>query len=199
MRNLLYDFSMTSELPANPSEIHADDTEVFQLKALSLNFLRNTSKITDEHIPKLNPCHFCDKEILALPLYSFIVLSYGYIYHRICLEKHIVRSETCFPLCPISSCISLIELIREELSLASGEYHMVSKNKDFRKKDPLSDDTIEDEDSFVGQRGKRTEVTMHDQVTSPIAYVEEIPELSDIIDDAENDDDGNNNHSSQIR
>jgi len=40
---------------------------------------------------------------------------------------------------------------------------------------------------------------MHDQVTSPIAYVEEIPELSDIIDDAENDDDGNNNHSSQIR
>jgi hypothetical protein len=75
---------------------------------------------------------------------------------------------------------------------------MVSKNKDFRKKDPLSDDTIEDEDSLVGQ-GKRTEVTTHDQATSPIAYVKEIPELSDIIDDAENDDDGNNNHSSQIR
>ncbi|CAI2165099.1 10179_t:CDS:2 [Funneliformis geosporum] len=35
--------------------------------------------------------------------------------------------------------------------------------------------------------------------TSLIAYVEEIPELSDIIDDAKNDDDGNNNHSSQIR
>ena len=76
---------------------------------------------------------------------------------------------------------------------------MVSKNKDFRKKDPLSDDTIEDKDSLAGQEGKRTEVTMHDQATSPIAYVEEIPELSDIIDDAENDDDGNNNHSSQIR
>jgi len=52
---------MTSELPANPLEIHVDDTEVFQLKALSLNFLRNTSEITDEHISKLNPCHFCDK------------------------------------------------------------------------------------------------------------------------------------------
>ena len=192
---------MTSELPASPSEIHVDDTEVFQLKALSLNFLRNTSEITDEHIPKLNPCHFCDKEILALPLplHSFTVLSCGHIYHRICLEKHIVRSKTRFPLCPISSCISPIELIREELSLASGEYHMVSKNKDFRKKDPLSDDTIEDEDFLAGQRGKRTEVTTYDQATSPIAYVEEIPELSDIIDDAENDDDGNNNHSSQIR
>ncbi|CAG8727933.1 11619_t:CDS:2, partial [Funneliformis mosseae] len=169
---------MTSELPASPSEIHVDNTEVFQLKALSLNFLRNTSEITDEHIPKLNPCHFCDKEILALPLplHSFTVLSCGHIYHRICLEKHIVRLKTRFPLCPISSCISPIELIREELSLAS-----------------------EDEDSLVGQGGKRTEVTTYDQATSLIAYVEEIPELSDIIDDAENDDNGNNNHSSQIR
>src|SRR6266540_2748858 len=167
---------MTSELPASPSEIYADDTEVFQLKALSLNFLRNTSEITDEHILKLNPCHFCDKEILALLLYSFSVLSCGHIYHRIYLEKHIVRSETRFPLCPISSCISPIELIREELSLASGKYHMVSKNKDFRKKDPLSDDIIEDEDSLAGQGGKRTKVTTHDQATSLIAYVEEIPE-----------------------
>ncbi|CAG8586048.1 11193_t:CDS:2, partial [Funneliformis caledonium] len=73
-------------------------------------------------------------------------------------------------------CISPIELIREELALASSEYHMVSKNKDFRKKDPLSDDTIEDKDSLT-----------------------EISELSDIIDDAKNDDDGNNNHSSQIK
>ena len=141
---------MTSELLASPSEIHADDTKVFQLKALLLNFLRNTSEITDEHILKLNPCHFCDKEILALPLHSFTVLSCGHIYYRICLEKHIVQSETRFPLCPISSYISPIELIRKELSLASGEYHIISKNKDFRKKDPLSDDTIEDEDSLVG-------------------------------------------------
>ena len=192
---------MTSELPASPSEIHADDTEVFQLKALSLNFLRNTSEITDEHIPKLNPCHFCDKEILALPLplHSFTVLSCGHIYHRICLEKHIVRSKTRSPLCPIPSCISPIELVNEELILASGEYHMVSKNKDFRKKDPLSDDTIEDEDSFASQREKRTEVTTHDQATSPIAYVEEISKLSDIIDNAKNDDIENNYYSSQIR
>ncbi len=141
---------MTSELPASSSEIHTDDIEIFQLKALSLNFLRNTSKITDEHIPKLNPCHFCDKEILALPLHSFTVLSCRHIYYRICLEKHIVQSETRFPLCPISSCISPIKLIRKELSLASGEYHIISKNKDFRKKDPLSDDTIEDKDSLAG-------------------------------------------------
>ncbi|CAI2194867.1 19061_t:CDS:2, partial [Funneliformis geosporum] len=136
---------MTSELPASPSEIHADDTEIFQLKAPLLNFLRNTSEITDEHIPKLNPCHFCDKEILALPLHSFTVLSCEHIYHRICLEKHI------------------------ELALAFGEYHMVSKNNDFRKKDPLSDDTIEDEDSLVGQEEKRTKVITHDQVINPIA------------------------------
>ncbi|CAI2185659.1 16792_t:CDS:2 [Funneliformis geosporum] len=116
---------MTSKLPASPSEIYADDIKVFQLKALLLNFLRNTSKITDEHILKLNPYHFCDKEILALLLHSFT----------------------------------------EKLALAFEE--------------------------------KRTEVTTHNQAISLIAYVEEIPELSNIIDDTENDDDGNNNHSSQ--
>ncbi|CAI2193866.1 9981_t:CDS:1, partial [Funneliformis geosporum] len=44
----------------------------------------------------------------------------------------------------------------------------MSKKNDFRKKDTLSDDTIEDEDSLVGQEEKRTEVTTHDQATSPI-------------------------------
>ncbi|CAG8528645.1 6200_t:CDS:2 [Funneliformis mosseae] len=176
---------MTSELPASPSEIYTDDIEVFQLKALSLNFLKNISEITDEHILKLDPCHFCDKEILTLPLLSFTVLSYRHIYHRIYLKKYIIQSETRFSLCLISSCISSFELIREELALASGEYYMVSKNKNFRKKDPLSDNTIEDEDSLAGQREKKTEITTHDQVTSPIIYVEEIPELSDIIDSSQ--------------
>ncbi|CAG8675206.1 11819_t:CDS:2, partial [Funneliformis mosseae] len=128
---------ITSELPASPLEIHVDDTEIFQLKAISLNFLKNTSEIIDKHTPKLDPCHFCDKEILVLPFLSFT----------------------------------------EELALA-----------------------FEDKDSLAGQEEKRTEVTIHDQVTSLIAYVKEIPELSDIINNAKNDDDdGNNNYNSQIR
>ncbi|CAI2197557.1 12128_t:CDS:1, partial [Funneliformis geosporum] len=137
---------MTGKLPASPSKIHVDDIKIFQLKALSLNFLKNTSEITDKYILKLNPCHFCDNEIPVLSLQSFTILSYRHIYHRIYLEKHIIQSKTRFPLCLISSCISPIKLIREELTLAFGKYHMMSKNKDFRKKDPLSDDTIEDED-----------------------------------------------------
>ncbi|CAI2181460.1 6460_t:CDS:2 [Funneliformis geosporum] len=48
-----------------------------------------------------------------------------------------------------TDCISPIELIRKELALVSGECHMVFKKNDFRKKDPLSDDTIEDEDSLA--------------------------------------------------
>ncbi|CAG8624434.1 15206_t:CDS:2 [Funneliformis mosseae] len=108
---------MTSELPASLSKIHADNIEIFQLKVLSLNFLRNTSEITDEHILKLNPCHFCDEGILALLLHSFT-----------------------------------------KLILASGEYHMVSKDKDFRKKGPLNDDTIGEE--------KITKTITHDQTTS---------------------------------
>ncbi|CAG8679961.1 1938_t:CDS:2 [Funneliformis mosseae] len=118
---------------ACPSEIHANDTEVFQLKTLSLNFLRNTSEITDEYIPKLNPYHFCDEGILALPLHSFT-----------------------------------------ELILASGEYHMVFKDKDFRKKDPLSDDTVGNElellldlglidDEFLANQEKKiTKIITHD-------------------------------------
>ncbi|CAG8634040.1 11256_t:CDS:2 [Funneliformis mosseae] len=134
LRIRLISFYITSELLASCLEIHADDIEIFQLKALSLNFLRNTSEITDKHTSKLNPCH-----------------------------------------------------------LSSGEYHIVSKNKNFRKKDLLSDDTIEDEDSLASQSEKKTEVTTHDQATSLIAYVKEISELSNIINDAENNADRNNN------
>ncbi|CAG8741568.1 1581_t:CDS:1, partial [Funneliformis mosseae] len=196
---------MTSEIPASPSEIHADDTEVFQLKALSLNFLRNTSEITDEHIPKLNPCHFCDEGILALPLHSFTVLSYGHIYHRICLKKHIVRSETRSPLCPIPSCISPIELVNEELILASGEYHMVSKDKDFRKKGPLSDDTVGgesellhdlgliDDDSLANQGEKIIKTITHDQTTSLTIDVESS------TDNLTNQTAGDNTDNAQIR
>ncbi|CAG8530490.1 6073_t:CDS:10 [Funneliformis mosseae] len=96
-------------------------------QALLLNFLRNTSEITDKHILKLNSCHFYDEGILALPLHLFTVLSCRHIYHQIYLEKHIIQSETRFSLCPISSCILSIELVNEKLILASDEYHMSSR------------------------------------------------------------------------
>ncbi|CAI2195657.1 14172_t:CDS:2, partial [Funneliformis geosporum] len=79
----------------------------------------------------------------------------------------------------------------EELALASDEYHIMSKNKDFRKKDPLSDNTIEGEDSLVGLlhelstpiKGKTTETNNEDEGSEAIkaekhvtqAYQEEIP------------------------
>ncbi|CAG8732005.1 6649_t:CDS:1, partial [Funneliformis caledonium] len=75
-------------------------------------------------------------------------------------------------------CISPIELVNEELILASGEYHMVFKDKDFRKKGPLSDDTVGgklellldleliDDDSLADQGEKITKTITHDQTTS---------------------------------
>ncbi len=59
---------MVSKSLTSLLEIHMDNTKVFQFKALSLNFLKNTSKITDKNILKLNSYYFCNKKILALPL-----------------------------------------------------------------------------------------------------------------------------------
>ncbi|CAG8702937.1 6573_t:CDS:2, partial [Funneliformis mosseae] len=90
-------------------------------------------------------------------------------------EKSSYKSKSLKFQIQASSYISSIKLIREELVLAS-----------------------EDKDSFAGQGRKKIKVTTHDQATSLIAYVKEISKLSDIIDDVENDNDRNNNHSSQI-
>jgi hypothetical protein len=159
-------------------------TDVFQLEALSLNFLRSISKIPDGvEIPKLNPCKLCDKDILTFRFQEFTVLSCGHILHRTCLEKYIIRAETRFLTCP--TCPTTIEIIREELALASGEYDIVLKNQDLGKKaSQRSDITIEDEEnelevlgtlglvdetSLVNQ-GKQTDKALtQDQVISSIS------------------------------
>ncbi|CAG8659623.1 12832_t:CDS:2 [Funneliformis mosseae] len=48
-----------------------------------------------------------------------------------------------------SHCILPIELVNEKLILASGKYHMVSKDKDFRKKGLLSDNTVGGESELL--------------------------------------------------
>ncbi|CAG8610543.1 4595_t:CDS:2 [Ambispora gerdemannii] len=40
-------------------------------------------------IPKLNPCHECERDILEILLQAFTILSFGYIRHRICIQKYI--------------------------------------------------------------------------------------------------------------
>ena len=57
--------TIASEPSTSTSEIRTDATEVFQLEALSLNYLRNQD-ISTIHIPKLNPCSLCNKDILTL-------------------------------------------------------------------------------------------------------------------------------------
>ncbi|CAG8802032.1 8037_t:CDS:2, partial [Dentiscutata erythropus] len=98
---------------------------------LSLNYLRNEniSKIPDaKNIPKLNPCHICKGEILTHPPQAFTILSCDHILHRTCLEKHIIRTESQSPKCPV--CPESIETIREEFAHASGEFHLVRKDYD---------------------------------------------------------------------
>ncbi|RHZ62041.1 hypothetical protein Glove_344g19 [Diversispora epigaea] len=106
-----------------PETSSKNDAEVFQLEALSLNYLRsqNISAIPDEdHIPKLRPCILCNKAILNFQFEAFTVLCCGHLLHRICLESYIMRGGARSPSCPI--CNWDIEINREELGLASGEY-----------------------------------------------------------------------------
>ena len=121
---------MTTEPSTSTSEIQAGATEVFQLEALSLNYLRNQDISTvpfQRDLPKLNPCSLCKKDIFTFRFQAFTTLSCGHIFHRICLEERIIWPESNYPLCPYPSCPITIELLSEEAVLASGEYMFQKK------------------------------------------------------------------------
>ncbi|RHZ89328.1 hypothetical protein Glove_16g42 [Diversispora epigaea] len=190
---------MASETLLSSSEKRTDTANISQLKALSLNFLQNISEISnEEEVPKLSPCHKCGKEILAFPLRAFVVLSCEHIFHRTCIEQHIVRIDTqasTHPSCPI--CSTIIEVIREEGTLASDKYQMVPKIRSLivseKKTFQQSPDTVDNDDDDDGDleemiklglivddsSEKTKQVIIEDHETSPIA--------SEIISDNQND------------
>ncbi|RHZ74598.1 hypothetical protein Glove_220g6 [Diversispora epigaea] len=190
---------MASETLLSSSEERTDTANISQLKALSLNFLQNISEISnEEEVPKLSPCHKCGKEILAFPLRAFVVLSCEHIFHRTCIEQHIVRIDTqasTHPSCPI--CSTIIEVIREEGTLASDKYQMVPKIRSLivseKKTFQQSPDTVDNDDDDDGDleemiklglivddsSEKTKQVIIEDHETSPIA--------SEIISDNQND------------
>ncbi|CAG8705780.1 1444_t:CDS:2, partial [Acaulospora morrowiae] len=106
-----------------PKDSSVPDAEVFQLEALSLNYLRsqNISAIT-----------------------AFTVLCCGHLLHRICLETYIMQGGVRRPSCPI--CNWDIEINREELGLASGECFLAPKSYDKGQASQQSNVTIEDDE-----------------------------------------------------
>ncbi|CAG8618865.1 1489_t:CDS:2 [Ambispora gerdemannii] len=157
------------------------DAEVFQLEALSLNYLRsqNISVIPDDdHIPKLRPCKLCNKAIFGFRLEAFTALHCGHLFHRICLEIHIIRGATKYPTCP--TCGIAIEIFREESALASGKCGVMPKEKASQQSNVTIDDD-EGELEFMQEIGlmerdassvsaeKTKQVIMEDQATSLIA------------------------------
>src|SRR6185436_2358723 len=130
-----------------PETSSTSDAEVFQLEALSLNYLRsqNISAIPDDDsVPKLQPCKLCSKAILNFRFEAFTTLSCGHILHRLCIEKHIMQGGVRRPSCPI--CNWDIEINREELALASGEYYITPKDHDKGHASQQSIVTINDEE-----------------------------------------------------
>ncbi|CAB5217139.1 unnamed protein product [Rhizophagus irregularis] len=154
--------TIASEPSTSTSEIRTDATEVFQLEALSLNYLRNQDISTipyEKDLPKLNPCSLCNKGILTFRLQAFTVLSCGHIFHRICLGEYIAQGETTNPLCPL--CPFTIELFREEAVLASGKYHLQMKQTDTGQGDEELMDSLGlvEDDSRAGQGSQSKQVT----------------------------------------
>ncbi|CAG8599856.1 540_t:CDS:2 [Diversispora eburnea] len=149
---------MTSKTSLSSTEECSNSANISQLKILSLNFLQNIFEISnEEEVPKLSPCQKCGKEILAFPLWTFVILSCEHIFHRTCIKQHIVRIDTQVPIhpsCPI--CSTIIEVIREEGTLDSDKYQMVPKICfliDFKKKkSQQSTDTVKDDPEFEYMR-----------------------------------------------
>ncbi|CAG8593412.1 13444_t:CDS:1 [Ambispora gerdemannii] len=171
----------TEEAPKDSSTSKSGaDAEVFQLEALSLNYLRsqNISVIPDDnHIPKLRSCKLCNKAILNFRFEAFTVLCCGHLLHRICLETYIMQGGVRSPSCPI--CNWDIEINREERGLASGECFLAPKSYDKGQASQQSNVTIEDDEGgleIMRSMGLIEEdsvpaeqVSKDDQTTSSIA------------------------------
>ncbi|CAG8731263.1 11752_t:CDS:2, partial [Acaulospora morrowiae] len=122
---------MTTEKTSETSSTSKSDAEVFQLEALSLNYLRSQNILAildDNQLPKLYPCKLCNKSIFGFRFEAFTVLYCGHLLYRICLETHIMRGGVREPSYP--TCNWGIEINREELSLALGVYRIESKDND---------------------------------------------------------------------
>ncbi|GBC05452.1 hypothetical protein RclHR1_06230012 [Rhizophagus clarus] len=156
---------------SEPESESAENDEISEIINMysSLNYLRNQEISTiPSRIPKLNPCSICQKAILTFRFQSFIVLDCEHIFHRQCLEKHIIRAEMKYPSCP--SCPITIELISEEAVLASGEYLIQKKQTDTGQDDEelMASLGLVEGGSRAGQGSQSKQVTMQDQATSPI-------------------------------
>jgi hypothetical protein len=155
--------TIASESSTSTSEIQTDTSEPSQLEVLALNYLRNQEISTiPSRIPKLNPCSICQRVILKFRFQSFVVLDCEHLFHRLCLEKYIMRAEaeTGSLTCP--SCNVIIELTREEAVLASGKYHLQKKQTDTGQGDEalMSSLGFMNDDSRAGQGSQSKQVTM---------------------------------------
>ncbi|CAG8537294.1 14848_t:CDS:2 [Cetraspora pellucida] len=70
-----------------------------------------------------------------------MALDCGHLFHRICLEIHIIWGATKYPTCP--TCKTDIEIFREELGLASGECFVAPISYDKGQTSQQSNITIE--------------------------------------------------------
>ncbi|PKC69969.1 hypothetical protein RhiirA1_414927 [Rhizophagus irregularis] len=179
--------TIASEPSTSTSEIQTDTSEPSQLEVLALNYLRNQEISTiPSRIPKLNPCSICQKAILTYRFQSFVVLDCEHIFHRQCLEKYILQAETNpFTLtCP--SCEIIITLTREEAVLASGKYHLQTKQTGTEQDDEelMASLGFVEGDSRAGQGRQSKHVTMKDQATSPIMIEDDDDNQSNSVDNS---------------
>ncbi|RHZ88673.1 hypothetical protein Glove_21g217 [Diversispora epigaea] len=58
--------------------------------------------IKDKQFVKIKTCEECENENIGLVYESFTILTYGYIYHRKCIEKKFLLTQS--NICPTSGC-----------------------------------------------------------------------------------------------
>ncbi|CAG8771721.1 26804_t:CDS:2 [Gigaspora margarita] len=79
------------------------------LQNFALNILKETehSTVQNINITELPPCSECDKKILSFNYEPFTILACGHMYHRYCIEKKILLTNS--NVCPISGCNKSVE------------------------------------------------------------------------------------------
>ena len=79
------------------------------LQNFALNILKETDHSTAKDINDIEVplCKDCDKKILVINYEPFTILACGHMYHRYCIEKKILLTDS--NVCPISSCNKSVE------------------------------------------------------------------------------------------
>ncbi|CAG8741744.1 26687_t:CDS:1 [Racocetra persica] len=97
----------------------APSTSNNNIKNLAYNILKTFKDgiIKGKKITELGPCSECGNDILIFPLKAFTYLTYGHLFHRLCIKKKLLLTVP--NTCPFPGCGKNMEILNQASPLGT--------------------------------------------------------------------------------